>query len=331
MTTEGSASRTAVRPDVRAFLDILNPSPMGRIGELSVAETRAIFDQARAGRPAVDHGLAIVRDLSFPSAGVDVGIRFYDLRTERRPGPLVLYFHGGGFVLGDLDSHHALCLEMARALDLPLVSVDYRLAPEHPWPAAPQDAEAAARWCAAASGQILGRDVTGLVLAGDSAGANLAAVTAGALRDRPAATPVIVQALIYPTTGSGRRTASMAAFGEGYFLTQQAMDWFNGHYGAPVGEPSYDLFASELSGMPATLLVTAGLDPLRDEGRAYAAALVQAGVNVVYREAAGNIHGCFGMAAAIPSSAADVAGALVALRLLVDDNLPHSSIPDAET
>lgn len=313
------------RPDVRAFLDILNASPMGRLGEFSVAETRALFDQARAAGPASDHGLAIVRDLAFPGAGGDVRLRFYDVRAERSPGPLVLYFHGGGFVLGDLESHHPLCIEMARSLDLPIVSVDYRLAPEHPWPAAPEDAEAAARWCAEASGQTLGRAVTGLVLAGDSAGGNLAAVTARALRDRPAAAPVMAQALIYPTTGGDRRTPSMAEFSDGYFLNQKAIDWFNGAYDAAAGDPCYDLFASDLAGMPPTLLVTAGLDPLRDEGRAYAAALVQAGVNVVYQEARGNIHGCFGMAAAIPSSAADVAGALAALRLLADGKLNTSS------
>ena len=204
------------RPDVRAFLDILNASPMGRLGELSVVETRAMFDQSRAARPATDHRLAIVRDLVFPGAGGDVRLRFYDVRAERSPGPLVLYFHGGGFVLGDLESHHPLCVEMALALDLPIVSVDYRLAPEHPWPAAPEDAEAAARWCAVAAGQMLGRDVTGLVLAGDSAGANLAAVTAGALRDNPAKVAVVAQALIYPTTGGGRPTASMSEFSDGF-------------------------------------------------------------------------------------------------------------------
>lgn len=249
----------------------------------------------------------------------------YDARAERSPGPIVLYFHGGGFVLGDLESHHPFCLEMAETLDLPIVSIDYRLAPEHSWPAAPEDAEAAARWCAKASGQVLGRDVTGLVLAGDSAGANLAAVTSRALRDTPAAAAVIAQALVYPTTGDDRQTASKSEFNEGYFLTQTAIDWFNENYAALAGDPRYDLLASDLAGLPATLVVTAGLDPLRDEGRAYAAALVEAGVNVIYREARGNIHGCFGMAAAIPSSTADIAGALTALRLLVDDSLPHTS------
>ncbi len=306
-----------VRPDVRAFLDVLNLTPFGRLGEFDVAETRAIADRMRA-KPAIDHGLAIVRDLTFPGPASEVRLRFYDARAQRPASPLVVYFHGGGFVLGDLDSHHSLCIELARSLDLPVVSVDYRLAPEHPWPAAPEDAEAAARWIARHSGEVLGRSVTGLVLVGDSAGANLAAVTTGALRDTPASAAVVALAMIYPTTGGDRRTPSKIEFSDGYFLTRRAIDWFNANYGAPDGDPRNDLFAFDQAGMPPTLLVTAGLDPLRDEGRAYAAALVQAGVNVVYQEVKGNIHGCFGMAAAIPSSAEDSAKALAALRLLIE-------------
>jgi acetyl esterase len=311
-----SVTQPFVRADVRAFLDILNATPAARIGEFGAAETRAVSAQMRAGRSPVDHNLAIVRDLSFIGPGGEVGLRFYDARVDRPPGPVAVYFHGGGFVLGDLESHHPFCIEIARLLDLPVVSVDYRLAPEHPWPAAPEDAEAAARWITDGAGEVLGQKVTGLVLIGDSAGANLSAITARALRDAPAAAPVIAQALIYPTTGDNRRTPSKSAFADGYFLTQKAIDWFNQHYAAPVGDPRYDLFAFDQAGMPPTLLVTAGLDPLRDEGRDYAAALIQAGVSVVYQEAEGNIHGCFSMAAAIPSSANDVARALAALRLL---------------
>lgn len=309
-------TQTFIRPDVRVFLDVLNSSPLGRVGELGVAETRAIRDQMR--KPPVRHNLSIVRDLKFPGPAGEVRLRFYDSRDRRPPSPLVVYFHGGGFVLGDLESHHSYCIDIAQSVDLPVVSVDYRLAPEHPWPAAPDDAEAAARWIAETADEVFGRDVNGLVLAGDSAGANLAAVTSRALRDRPATVPVVAQALIYPTTGGDRRTPSKSEFSEGYFLTQKGIDWFNEHYGAQAGDPRNDLFAFEQSGMPPTLLVTAGLDPLRDEGRDYAAALIRAGVNVIYQEARGNIHGCFGMAASIPSSAGDISRAMAALRLLVE-------------
>ena len=326
----GSINQPFVRADVRAFLEVLSTTPMARIGEFGAAETRALIAQLRAGRPAVDHNLAIVRDLSFAGPTGEVGLRFYDARVDRPPAPVAVYFHGGGFVLGDLESHHPLCIEIARSIDLPVVSVDYRLAPEHPWPSAPEDAEAAARWIAEDAGGVLRRDVTGLVLIGDSAGANLAAVTARALRDAPAAAPVVAQALIYPTTGDNRPTLSKSEFADGYFLTQKAIDWFDQHYAARIGDPRYDLFAFDQAGMPPTLLVTAGLDPLRDEGRAYAAALIQAGVNVVYQEAEGNIHGCFGMVTAIPSTASDISRALAALRLLAGCQAGRGGPPDGD-
>ena len=229
----------------------------------------------------------------------------------------MVYYHGGGFVLGDLNSHHAVCVEIASAVDMPVVSVNYRLAPEHPWPAAPDDAEAAARWVAENAKAALGRPINALVLAGDSAGANLAAVTAAALRDAPARVPVSAQFLIYPTTGVSRACRSKQDFGQGYFLTQDTLDWFNANYAAPPQNPRYDLHEAGTASMPPTLLVTAGLDPLRDEGRAYAKALIDAGIPVIYQEMKGNIHGCFGMSAAIPSTTKDMAAAFGGLRLLI--------------
>jgi acetyl esterase len=221
--------------------------------------------------------------------------------------------------LGDLNSHHQVCVEIARAVDVPVISVNYRLAPENPWPAAPDDAEAAARWVVNNSKGALNRSITSRVLAGDSAGANLAAVTAAALRDAPAAVPVAAQVLIYPTTGVSGSSRSMQDFAQGFFLTQNAIDWFNANYAAPPRNPRYDLHAAGTVAMPPTLLVTAGLDPLRDEGRAYAAALIEAGVPVCYQEMRGNIHGCFTMAAAIPSTASDMAKTFEALRVLISD------------
>ncbi|MES2058537.1 MAG: alpha/beta hydrolase [Pseudomonadota bacterium] len=312
-----------VRPDVRAFLDILNTTPMAHLEALGVERARALTAQIRAARPAAaPHGLAIVRDHECPGPGGSIPLRFYDARETRGAGPVIIYFHGGGFVLGDLESHHDLCLEIARMVDLPVISVAYRLAPEHPWPAAPDDAEATARWIATFSEEAFGRSVACLVLAGDSSGANLAAVTAKALRDVPAAVPVVSQFLIYPTMGDDRATRSKQDFAEGFFLTKKAIDWFNGCYAAAPGNSRYDLLAGDLDDMPPTVLVTAGLDPLRDEGRAYAAALIAAGVPVIFREAKGNIHGCFGLRAAIPSSAGDVTEALEALRVTLSSPRP---------
>jgi acetyl esterase len=239
---------------------------------------------------------------------------------------LIVYFHGGGFVLGDLDSHRGLCLAMVQALRVPVVSVDYRLAPEHPWPAPPDDAEAAARWIAANALNALGLRATGLVLAGDSAGANLAAITAHALVDQPTTMPLVAQFLIYPCVTPRRVTRSLRENGEGFFLTRAAIDWFEVNYRAPSDDPRFNLLAFDQSGMPPTLLVTAGLDPLRDEGRRYAGALVEAGVSVIFQEAVGNIHGCFSMSAAIPSSSKDMDRAFEAFRLLISDAAPLRDI-----
>ena len=308
---------TNIRSDARAFLDFVNASPMAHLERLSAVQARSLMSQVRAAAPPVTHNLAVVRDLEFNHAGSPIQLRFYDALADREDGPIVVYFHGGGFVLGDLESHHSLCVGIASRLSLPLVSVDYRLAPEHPWPAAPEDAEAAARWIAAHAPTALGRTIKSLVLAGDSAGANLAAVTSRALRDAPAAVGVAAQFLMYPCTAANKETASRTQFADGLFLTRGSIDWFFSQYSARDGDPRMDLHAFDQAGMPPTVLVTAGLDPLRDEGRDYAAALIQAGVPVIYQEAVGNIHGCFSLTAAIPSTNVDLNRSLEALKLLI--------------
>ncbi|PHR56117.1 MAG: lipase [Robiginitomaculum sp.] len=308
-------SRDTIRPDVQALLDLLATTPLAQLGELSVQETRAISKQMRTA--PVDDGLVSICDISFTHSGEEIGLRCYNADNKDAPAPLILFFHGGGFVMGDLDSHHELCRTIAYEMDIPLVAVDYRLAPEHPWPAAPDDAEAAARWIVANASDELGVSLSGLVLAGDSAGANLAAVTARALIDNPADVALIGQFLIYPCVSLGQERPSMRENAEGYFLTRKALDWFTLNYNAPIDDPRFDLFAFDQTGMPPTLLVTAGLDPLRDEGRAYATCLIEAGVPTVYQEAVGNIHGCFSMVAAIPSTKRDVERALAALSVLI--------------
>ncbi|WMI97314.1 alpha/beta hydrolase [Pseudomonas chlororaphis subsp. aurantiaca] len=310
-------TKTAIRSDVQTFLDLWNASPLARMEDLPVGQVRALIGRARAAAPPVTHDLAIVRDFAADVSGRSLGMRFYDARAERSPGPLVIYYHGGGFVLGDLESHHALCVALAEQLDLPVVAVDYRLAPESPWPAAPDDAEAAARWLAAHGRDALGREIAALVLAGDSAGANLAAVVAHRLRDRPATIPVAAQFLSYPCVDSAGGTRSRKEFADGLYLTGACIDWFYNQYAAPAGDPRFDLLRFDQAGMPPTVLVTAGLDPLRDEGRAYAGALIAAGVPVTYQEVSGNIHGCFSMVAEIPSTAEDIRRATAALRATI--------------
>ncbi len=305
-----------VRPDVRRFLDYINALPGPKTHELPVAASRAMMRAMRDVADAPVGDLAVIRDLEVPAAHGAIKARLYDRREARAPGPVMVFFHGGGFVLGDLDSHEPLCAEFARVLDMPVVAVDYRLAPEDAWPAGPDDCETAARWVADTPG-VLGRGVSGLVLAGDSAGGTLTIVTAMALRDRPASVPVLAQFPIYPSIGRAQEFPSFAQFNKGYFLTLEGMAFFADSYRADPGHVRAVPTLGELAGMPPALIVTAGLDPIRDEGRAYAGALIAAGVPTIFREAVGNIHGFCNMRKAIPSSEGDIQSALVVLKAII--------------
>jgi acetyl esterase len=305
-----------VRPDVRGFLDFLNNLPGPKMHELDAPSARQVYVAMKdVADPPVGE-LGTILDLAIPGPGGDIPARLYDPRAAREPGPAVVFFHGGGFVIGDLESHGSFTAEMARVLDLPVIAVDYRLAPEAPWPAAPDDCEASARWVASNPAE-LGRAVTSLILCGDSAGGNLAIVTAAALRDRPADVPVIAQLPFYPATDSSKEYPSYAEFADGYLLTRDSMEWFMAAYKAEVDHIRSSPLLGDLAGMPPAVVVTASLDPIRDQGRAYAAALALAGVPVVFREAKGNIHGFITIRKAIPSSVGDVMGAFAALKDII--------------
>jgi len=302
-----------VRPDVRSFLDYLETVPGPKMHEMDAPTARQVYFAMKDLADLPIGELAVIRDLTIPGPAGEMRARLFDPRDAREPGPLVVYYHGGGFVIGDIETHASFCAEMARVLDLPVVSVDYRLAPEHPWPAAPDDCEAAARWLAGARA-ALGRAVTGLVLAGDSAGGNLAIVTAMALRDRPAAVPAIAQFPLYPATDASRPYPSYDEFADGYLLTRDSMEWFMAAYRGDPAHLRSSPLVGDLAGMPPAVVVTASLDPIRDQGRAYAAALIAAGVPTVFREAKGMIHGFANLRQAIPSARGDVAGAFAALK-----------------
>ncbi len=304
------------RPDVAQFLAFLNALPGPKTHELPPAAARAIYVASKDAADLPTGDLAVMRDLSAPGAAGAIPLRLFDSRADRAAGPALVFFHGGGFVIGDLDTHAGFCAEMARQLDMPVIAVDYRLAPEHPFPAGPDDCEAAARWIAGSPAE-LGLSVTGLVLSGDSAGGALTIVTAMALRDSPAAVPVIAQFPIYPTVDRAGAYPSYDLFNQGRLLTKEGMDWFDQAYaadsdhwrGAPIKGAHHD--------MPPTLVMTAGLDPLRDQGRAYAAALIAEGIPTAYREAVGNIHGFVTLRKAIPSGQKDVDGALAVLKGII--------------
>ncbi|MHA6723726.1 alpha/beta hydrolase [Sphingomonas sp. RS2018] len=307
-----------IRPDVAAFLAYANAMPGPRMHEGSADAARALFRQAGQLTDLPPGDLATVRDIAIPGPAGTIPARLFDARERREPGPVLVFYHGGGFVIGDLDTHAGICAEIARMLDLPVVSVDYRMAPEHPFPAATDDAEAAARWLAGAPAE-LDRAVTGLVVCGDSAGGNLAIVVAAALRDAPAAVPVIAQLPIYPATDYTREYPSYDEHSDGRMLTRELMAWFIKAYAPEAEHVRCSPLTGDLTGMPPAVVLTAGLDPIRDQGRAYAARLIEAGVPVVFREAVGNIHGFVTMRRALPSSIGDVAGFLIAAKDVIQE------------
>jgi len=248
--------------------------------------------------------LAVVRDLTCPGPAGGIPLRLYDKQAQRAPGPVIVYFHGGGFVYGDLASHDALCRSIADQTDWPVLAVHYRLAPEHPFPAFAEDAEAAARWVASAPA-ALGLGVTGLITCGDSAGGHLAILVGQRLGVDPAARPVLAQWALYPYVGGGYDWDSMRRYGVGYGLTRAAMQTFDAYCGDPYGDPRYTL---ALGPIPATPLLVqiASLDPLRDQGADYARRAREAGADVVQIEAEGMIHGYANLRRVMPSAAADV-------------------------
>ncbi|HEY0313904.1 MAG TPA: alpha/beta hydrolase [Allosphingosinicella sp.] len=308
-----------VRPDVRTFLDYLNTLPGPKSHEVGPNEARTMMLASRHVADAPVGELAVLRDLACPGPdGNTIPLRLYDARESRGPSPLILFMHGGGFVLGDLDTHEPFCAEMAREMDLPVLAVAYRLAPEHSFPAGPEDCIAAARW-AAASPEELGREVTGLVPCGDSAGGNLAIVISLALRDEPAAAPVLAQWPIYPAADPEQGYPSFEDFGEGYLLTRDGMDWFDRCYRPRKRDWRYSPLVKSQAGMPPTLILTASLDPIRDQGRAYAAACAQAGVDTVFREAKGTIHGFINLRRALPSSQQDIDACFAILKRMLKE------------
>ncbi len=249
--------------------------------------------------------LAVDKTLMMPGPGGQMELRLFDAKAERAPGPVLVFYHGGGFVVGSIGTHAALAAEMARQLDVPVVSVEYRLAPEAKWPAAPDDAEAAARWIAA-NGDKFGRQFNGLILSGDSAGGTLTLTTALALRDKPAAVPVKLTIPLYPMADASKVYPSSTAFGKGYGLDVTDVAFFERALAANKKSPRHSALLADLKGFPPTVIATASLDPLRDGGRAFAAKLLAAGVPTSYYEAQGNIHGYTTFRKGIPSAQNDL-------------------------
>jgi acetyl esterase len=305
-------------PEAKAMLDAMASGP--KVDLFSVPHTviRQAFGTMPGSASANESGpeMAKVEARDIDGPGGKIPVRIYTPKggAPRKPG--LVFFHGGGFVLCGLDTHDGTCRELAHGADCIVVSVDYRLAPEAKFPAAPEDCYAATQWTAFEA-RSLGIDPSRIAVAGDSAGGNLAAVVSLMCRDRGGHLP-IHQLLIYPVTDFDFETESYRTNGEGYFLSTDMMKWFWHHYlesdadGAhPHASP---LRAAHLEGLPPATVITAEYDPLRDEGRAYAERLAAAGVPTQYTNYDGVFHGFFGMTAQLPRARKAVDEACATLR-----------------
>ncbi|WP_336986311.1 alpha/beta hydrolase [Altererythrobacter aquiaggeris] len=306
-----------IRDEVRAFLDTLAAMNGPAITEMSLEEARMAYAalHAMADRPARD--LAVIRDAICPGPAGEIPLRIYDARETREAGPVVMFYHGGGFVIGDLETHHNLCTELAAEFDLPVVAVDYRLAPEHPYPAAVDDAEAATRWVAASPAE-LGSTCTGLITFGDSAGGNLAIVVPQALVAQPANVPVLVQVAVYPLASDVADAESIKHFADGYVLTALAVDFFDRAYAGDKNDSRTLPILGDLSASPPTIVATASLDPIRDSGRDYTAALKEHGVDVEFLEMEGMTHSFLNLRQALPSAQDDTVRVIAATKAMLE-------------
>jgi acetyl esterase len=296
-----------VDPHTAALLGMLEQSGMPPMYEGTPDAGRAQYLALTAGARTPEQVVPVgsTEDLTVPGAEGDLRARVYRPEGEG-PFPTVAFFHGGGWVIGDLDTHDNMARHVCRGGRAVVVAVDYRLAPEHPFPAAADDAVASARWIAAHLDRFGGDDR--MAVAGDSAGGNLAAVVAQVLTAE--GTRLSGQFLIYPAVDAMGEYPSRVENARGYFLEQPTMDWFYGHYAGAFDDAKdprlSPLHAADLSGLPPAVIVTAEYDPLRDEGEAYGEALRAAGGEATVTRYAGLIHGFFDMGTASPAAQAAI-------------------------
>lgn len=301
-----------VDPAVQQILDGLAAAPGPALEEMAPADARALID----GMSALSRAPAEVatEDRTIPGPGGDIPVRIYRPDAEG-PLPVVVYFHGGGFVIGSLTSHDAVCRSLCQKSGAVVVAVDYRLAPEHRFPAAPEDCYTATAWVAE-HGAELGVEASRLAVAGDSAGGNLATVVCLMARER-GGPPIAFEVLVYPVIDHVE-TPSRIENAEGYLLTSAAMDYFVDHY-ADEGDRQHPwcapIRAEDLRGMPPALVITAEYDPLRDEGEAYGRRLQESGVPVTISRYDGMTHGFFQFTALVPRAVDAEEEVVKALRL----------------
>jgi acetyl esterase len=300
-------------PDAQRVIEMAKASTAPLYEQVDPATARELYKKGRRVLQPEPQAVAEVRALTAPGPHGPIPLRAYYPASRGETPPVLVYFHGGGWVIGDLDSHDGVCRHLANASGCVVVSVDYRMGPEAKFPAAVDDAMATTRWVSEQAG-ALGVATNRLAVGGDSAGGNLAAVVA--LMARDAGGPAIAfQVLFYPATDLSMAGESQRRLAEGYLLTVHNQRWFHGHYLRGEADKAdwraSPAKAGSLKGLPPAYVLTAGYDPLCDEGQAYAEAMKAAGVPVQLSHYAGQIHGFLTMGGVIKASGAalDEAGA----------------------
>jgi len=297
-------------PEVKALLQRIAEANTPDIVDLPLMQARLAYEASCALLDKKGPAIAQVRDFDIEGPAGPIPARLYDPTPGSTEATNALvFYHGGGFVIGNLSTHDGFVRRLCDGLNMPAIAVDYRLAPEHPFPAAIEDCIAATQWAAKGLGPVLGREIEGLVIAGDSAGGNSAAVVANTLKDTSSA-PIILQVLLYPATDSAREYPSHKAHVEGKMLEQKAIDFFAQAYippGTDLTDPRLSpIYAALDDHIPPAIIVVAELDPLYDEGLAYAKALQDADVVVDVLDERGLIHGFYTLRGALPTGDASV-------------------------
>jgi acetyl esterase/lipase len=307
-----------LEPEIQLSLAMIERQGARGYEDMTPAEARDDMRQRTAVAAGPPLPVGAVRDLTVDGAAGPLRARHYAPDEAGGPHPLLVYYHGGGWVIGDLDTHDSPCRMLARHAGVHVLSIDYRMGPEDRFPAAVDDARAALRWAFAHAAE-LGADPSRVCVGGDSAGGNLSAVVSWLATHDGGPAPVF-QLLVYPVTDLSEKRPSHRHFAEGFLLTDAEMDWFRANYLSSEDDrrdPRVSiLLADSLAGLPPALVVTAGFDPLRDEGEAFAQALRDAGNVVAHRRFPGLIHGFFnlsGVSRVSRDAVVEIAGATRAL------------------
>jgi len=303
-------------PQAKWVLDIAKEKGLPTLDELSATDAKADYEERAKTLTYKNVEIGSTLDLDIPGPHGGIPIRIYQPAGTSEPLPVLVYYHGGGWVVGSIETHDSLCRTIANAGPFIVVSVDYRMGPEHPFPAAVDDAIAALNWTAENISEY-GGDAAKVAVSGDSAGGNLSAVVCLNAREENSYMPIF-QWLIYPATNMTMDTQSHASFADGYFLTRSLMDYFQGHYlSRPEDKDDWrasPLLAKSLRNLPPALIQTAGFDPLKSEGIAYANRMNTEGSSAQHTDYEGMVHGFINLGGVIDMAAVCIEEGVTSLK-----------------